>query len=124
MKAPFSSLRCAAELLEEDLSVADRARFLNNLRAETQRIQCIVDRLLELAALEARHGRLALASVDPREIAGEVVAGAGVTAAARRIVLRLEDGPPAPVKEERFLLAQAVSNLVQNALKFTPAGRQ
>lgn len=122
IKAPLSSIKGAAELLGEDLPAIERARFLGNLRAETQRIQGIVDRLLELAALEARHGRLALASVDLRAITGDVVAGASVAAEARRVELRLVGGPPAPVKGEGVLLAQAVSNLVQNALEFTPAG--
>jgi two-component system sensor histidine kinase CreC len=122
LKAPLSSIKGAAELLGEDLPAAERARFLGNLRAETQRIQGIVDRLLELAALEARHGRLALANVDLRAIAAEMVAGAGAAASARRVDLRLAEGEAAPVRGEAFLLGQAVSNLVQNALEFTPAG--
>lgn len=122
LKAPLSSIRGAAELLGEDLPAAERARFLGNLRSETERIQAIVERLLELAAIEARHGRLELAAVDLRAIAGEVVTGAEAAAAAKQIGLRLADGPPVPVNGERFLLAQAISNLVQNALEFTPAG--
>lgn len=122
LKAPLSSIKGAAELLGEDLPAAERERFLGNLRAETVRIQGIVDRLLELAALEARRGRLALADVDLRAVAAEVVAGAGAAAVARQVGLRLADGAAAPVKGEGFLLGQAVSNLVQNALEFTPAG--
>ncbi len=122
LKAPLSSIRGAAELLGEDLPAAERTRFLGNLRAETGRIQAIVDRLLELAAIEARHGRLDLTAVDLREIAREVVAGADAAATAKRVTLALRDGPPVPVQGERFLLVQAVSNLVQNALDFSPGG--
>ena len=122
LKAPLSSIKGAAELLGEDLPAAERARFLGNLRAETQRIQGIVDRLLELAALEARRGRLAAASVDLRAVAVQIVAGAGAAAAARRVTLRLADGSPTPVNGEASLLGVAISNLVQNALEFSPAG--
>jgi two-component system sensor histidine kinase CreC len=122
LKAPLSSIRGAAELLGEDLPAAERTRFLGNLRAETGRIQAIVERMLELAAIEARHGRLELAAVDLRLIAGEVVAGADAAAAAKRVALRLRDGPPVTVHGERFLLAQAISNLTQNALDFSMGG--
>jgi two-component system sensor histidine kinase CreC len=122
LKAPLSSIRGAAELLGEDLPAAERTRFLGNLRSETGRIQAIVERMLELAAIEARHGRLELAAVDLCVIAGEVVAGADGAAAAKRVTLRLKDGPPVRVRGERFLLAQAISNLAQNALDFSVSG--
>lgn len=122
LKAPLSAIRGAAELLGEDLPEADRARFLANLRAETERIQSIVDRLLELAALEARHGRLDLAEVDLRAVAAEMVGAASTAAAARKVKLTLVEGGPARVRGESFLLGQAISNLVQNALAFTPVG--
>jgi two-component system sensor histidine kinase CreC len=122
LKAPLSAIRGAAELLSEELPEADRARFLANLRAETERIQGIVDRLLELAALEARHGRLDLGTVDLRAVAGEIVAAASTSAAARRVTVTLAEGAPVRGRGERFLLGQAVSNLVQNALAFTPVG--
>jgi two-component system, OmpR family, sensor histidine kinase CreC len=122
IKAPLSAIRGAAELLEENLPPAERAKFLANLRAESARIQQIVDRLLQLATLEARHGRLELAAVDLRTVAQEVFAGALGTAAARRIALVFPEGPTVRVRGEKFLLAQAVTNLLQNALEFTPAG--
>jgi two-component system, OmpR family, sensor histidine kinase CreC len=122
LKAPLSAIRGAAELLGEDLPTADRARFLANLRAETERIQGIVDRLLELAALEARNGRLDLAVVDLRAVTAEIVAAAATAALARKVNLTLVEGGPVRVRGEVFLLGQAVSNLVQNALAFTPPG--
>lgn len=122
IKAPLAAIRGAAELLGENPPPADREKFLANLRAESARIQRIIDRMLELAALEARHGRLELAGVDLRAVAREVVAGALGSAAARRIALTVADGGAAEVRGERFLLIQAVTNLVHNALEFTPVG--
>jgi two-component system sensor histidine kinase CreC len=122
IKAPLSAIRGAAELLGEDLATEDRARFLANLRAETDRIRRIVDRMLELASLEARHGRVDLLDFDLRLLVQEVLAGALSVATARAVSLNLTPGPARPVRGERFLLAQAVTNLVQNALEFTPAG--
>jgi two-component system sensor histidine kinase CreC len=121
-KAPLTAIRGAAELLGEDLPPAERARFVANLRAESDRMQRLVERLLELAAIEARHGRVEFAAVVLREIAAEIVAAAQGGAAVRKVALTLADGAAPRVRAEKSLLAQAVGNLVQNALEFTPAG--
>jgi two-component system sensor histidine kinase CreC len=121
-KAPLSAIRGAAELLAENPPEPDRARFIANLRAESDRLQLIVDRLLELAALEARRAGAALAEVDLREVVQEVCDSACVTAGARRIALVWTPAAAPTVRGEKFLLAQAIGNLVHNALEFTPAG--
>jgi two-component system sensor histidine kinase CreC len=122
IKAPLSAIRGAVELLSEDLPATDRDRFLLNLRTETARIQHIVDRLLELASIEARHGRVELTSFDMRALVTEVLAASDGSATAKGITLKLQGGPGQPMRGERFLLTQAVTNLVQNALEFTPRG--
>lgn len=124
IKAPLAAIRGAAELLAEDAAMPapQRARFLQNLRTESARIQTIVEKLLQLAALEARRGLVDPAPVECRALLEEAVAAAEPVALARRISLTLTGGAGAEVIGERFLLLQAVSNLVQNALEFTPAG--
>ena len=52
IKSPLSAIRGAAELLEEKMESHQRARFLSNICNEANRIQEIVDRMLELSALE------------------------------------------------------------------------
>ena len=54
VKGPLSAIRGAAELLQEPMAEADRARFVANIARETQRIQELVDRMIELTALESR----------------------------------------------------------------------
>jgi len=54
VKGPLSAIRGAAELLQEPMADADRTRFIANIARETQRIQELVDRMLELTALESR----------------------------------------------------------------------
>lgn len=121
-KAPLSSIRGAAELLGEDLPHEDRARFLANVRAETERMQRIVDRLLELSSLEARNGRVNFAVVDLRAVVKECVATARSAGGLRGIAVTLAAGAATPVRGEKFLLEQSLGNLLHNALEFTPAG--
>lgn len=121
-KAPLSSIRGAAELLAENPPEADRARFIGNLRAESARLQQIVDRLLELAALESRRAGGGMTEVDLAEVMREVRAAAHAMAVARRVELTVTAEAAPRVRGEKFLLAQSIGNLVQNAVEFTPAG--
>jgi two-component system sensor histidine kinase CreC len=124
LKAPLSAIRGAAELLGEEMPRDERARFIGNLRAESERMQRVVERLLELSALEARNRPVNFGRVDLRELTDDVVAHARTIAAQRKIDLVFGEGAAGEVKGERFLLTQAVGNLLQNAIEFSPAGRE
>ncbi|MDP3073295.1 MAG: ATP-binding protein [Opitutaceae bacterium] len=122
LKAPLSAIRGAAELLGEEMPREDRARFIANLRAESARVQRVVDQLLELAALEARRAPAEFALIDLRAAAEEAIAAARGLAAARQVTLSLEGQAGAQVRGERIHLGHALGNLVQNAIEFSPAG--
>lgn len=122
-KAPLSAIRGAAELLAENPPEPDRARFVANLRAETDRLQRIVERLLELAALEARRADGGRIDVDLTGLLREREGAWRTAAAPRQIAVSVTLPATAPgVRGDRFLIEQAVENLVQNALEFTPTG--
>ncbi len=123
IKAPLAALRGAAELLAEDdasMPPAQRARFLQNLRTESARIQAIVEKLLQLAALENRRTLKAPAPVELAQLLRETLAAAEPALRAKNIRANLDAPAPQTVNGDRFLLVQAVSNLLQNALEFTP----
>jgi two-component system sensor histidine kinase CreC len=123
VKGPLSAIRGAAELLQEPMADADRARFVANIARETQRIQELVDRMMELTALESRKRLEPAAPVPLRALAAEVSASAAPTALARGLVVELLPGDDDPVVEgDAFLLQRALANLVDNALDFSPPG--
>ena len=123
VKSPLSAIRGAAELLQEPgMAQEQRQRFLANIERETQRIQEMVDRMMELTALETRR---ALEHVEPialRPLLEELLAGAQAAAAPRHIRVRLDVVQDAEVEGDRFLLRRAVSNLLDNAIDFSPDG--
>ena len=123
VKGPLSAIRGAAELLQEPMADADRARFIANIARETQRIQELVDRMMELTALESRKSLDHAEPVALRALAAEVAASAAPTAAARGLVVELLPGADDPVVAgDAFLLQRAIANLVDNALDFSPRG--
>ncbi|HEY2560584.1 MAG TPA: two-component system sensor histidine kinase CreC [Caldimonas sp.] len=123
VKGPLSAIRGAAELLQEPMADADRARFVANIARETQRIQELVDRMMELTALESRRSLDHAAPVALRALAVEVAASAAPAALARGVAVDVVPGDDDPVVEgDAFLLQRALANLVDNAIDFSPAG--
>ena len=122
VKSPLSAIRGAAELLQEPMPDADRARFVANIARETQRIQELVDRMMELTALESQRSLQAVAPVALRPLVDELAASAQASGAARGLKVEALPGDDALVEGDAFLLRRAIANLIDNALDFSPQG--
>lgn len=122
MKSPLSAIDGAAELLEGKMSEEDRTRFLANIRAECRRMREILDRLLELARLEQRQSLEARAPVRVHALGEELRVANEALLSAGGVAFRNEAPPGVVVTGDAFLLRQALGNLVDNAIQFTPPG--
>lgn len=122
LKSPLSAIRGAAELLREPMPPADHARFVANIERETQRIQDLVDRLMELVALESRMRLAEPVPVALLPLLKEQTASAAVAGAARGVRLQVDAPMEAWVRGDALLLGRAVGNLLDNALAFSPTG--
>ncbi len=123
IKAPLSAIRGAAELLiEPGMPPDQRARFLANIQRESARIQQLIDKLLQLSALEARKEPGPVEPVELCALARTVIDSLAGTLHARRLNIDLQSPTPVIVQGERFLLTQALANLLQNAAEFSPVG--
>jgi two-component system, OmpR family, sensor histidine kinase CreC len=124
IKSPLSAIRGAAELLQEPMAEERREQFLKNIRDETQRIQDLVDRLLELSSLEKRRGLADVQVVALDELLHDVIASLAPLADAKRVTVRVAGVAGVCLRGERFLLHRALANLLQNAIDFSPAGQE
>ncbi|MDF3937158.1 two-component system sensor histidine kinase CreC [Pseudomonas citronellolis] len=120
LKSPLAAIRGAAELLEGEMPAPQRARFVGNIAGESQRLQQLVERLLNLAQVEQRQGLEDSEPVQLQELVAELLQAN----LARLEGLRVENAVPveALVTGEAFLLRQALGNLLENALDFTAPG--
>lgn len=116
LKTPLAAIRGAAELLHDELPPADRARFVQQVDAQSRRLQAIVERMLELSKLEARRAPEHPAPVDLHALLREVAQAQGATARLRGA----DDTAIVPGDAE--LLRLALSNVLANALAQAPAG--
>ena len=123
MKSPLAAIRGAAELLDEEMPVDVRKRFLENIRAETARSERLIDRLLELSAIEGRASLEKPEELDFHAIVARAIDQARPLADAAHVILTPSaDGAPATLRGDAFILRAAVSNLLENAIDFSPPG--
>lgn len=121
LKSPVAAIRGAGELLQEDLPAADRARFSTQVVQQSERLQRLVDRLLELSKLEQRQHAEARHPVALNDCARTAIAHTQARAAQRGVALALA-GQGASGPWEAELITLALTNLLDNAIDFAPEG--
>jgi two-component system, OmpR family, sensor histidine kinase CreC len=122
IKSPLSAIRGAAELLQEPMPEERRAQFVKNIGEESKRIQDLIDRLLQLSSLEKRRGLADVMEVALAELLAEVLSSLAPVADARRVSISIWGAEGVTITGERFLLQRALTNLLQNAIDFSPEG--
>jgi two-component system, OmpR family, sensor histidine kinase TctE len=113
-----------AELAQRDISADEKAAALSNISIGIARTAHLINQLLMLARTEgAASSALPFAAVDLTRLAREVLANAYPAASAKQITLHFEAPDNALiVNGHRDLLHELTSNLVDNAIQYTPTG--
>jgi len=122
MKTPLAAIHGAAELLEEDLPEPERKLFVANIREQEERLQRLVERMLGLASLQHRQGLEGAVAVSLAEVITRMVSSKAARCVPKEIVIEIRGPIAATVRGEAFLLELALSNLLDNAIDFSPTG--
>src|SRR5436190_4130972 len=126
LKTPLASIRGSAELLEGAAGndLAAREKFLANIQSEVERLDRIVSELLKLSRIETQTPEMPPSSIDAGATARELGPVYQRRAADCSIAFQAEiAAEPLPVRIDELQLKQLLTNLLDNALQFTPAGR-
>jgi PAS domain S-box-containing protein len=125
LRAPLTSIYGFAEtLLREDVAFGEdeRRTFLSYIASEAERLTGIVDALLSVARLEAGDLQVQLAPTDLRDVVTDVVSSVQREVVnGRRFVIDVPEEPLA-ASADRDKVRQILTNLVDNAVKFSPHG--
>ena len=128
LKTPITAIRGYVEtLLDGALEDTDNARrFLDIVLRQAGRLDAIVDDLLTLSRIENRDGHeaIALAPAPVRPVLESAMQTCAVQAAERGIEVRVEGDSALRAIINAPLLEQAVINLLQNAITYSPSGAQ
>jgi signal transduction histidine kinase len=126
-RTPLTSLRHVTELLEEsdDVSPARRREFYGSLGRNTERLNRLVESLLDFSRMESGKKPFDLLPLDAGELAGRVAADFQQEAGPRGVTVHLDVGRPGPlhVRADSAALTNAVWNLLDNAVKYSPGAR-
>ncbi len=120
IKSPLSAIRGAAELLGEEMPAEQQKRFLENIRTEGSRIAKIVDTMLELAALENRRLQPDMEKLDLHSLIQTVLESKQPLISRKLLQFTVQQEKSSFFYGNSFLLHQALANLVQNAIDFSP----
>jgi signal transduction histidine kinase len=124
LRSPISRLRSRIEvaLMDERADAAEYRRVLEETVADTERILAVFNSLLTIAEAESGAPRERFAEIDLAELAREAFETYEPVAEEAGIALMIRAAQATRIRGERRLLAQAIANLLDNALKHVPRG--
>ena len=126
LKTPLTSIQGFSQAMLDGAITEPEgyARAAEVINSEAERMGRLVNDLLDLSRLQNSLDTLQLAPTDLAELLGQVVTAMQPQAAKAGVELKFDPpGAPAPTLADQDRLKQAFSNLIDNAIKFTPEGR-
>lgn len=121
MRTPLTAIRTVGEVgLREQRSAQDYRDVIGSMLEEADRLNRLVESLLTLARAEGGGARIEREPVDLTAITFEVIEHLSVLAEDKQQVVSFDAPGPVPVAADRLLLRQALINLLDNAIKFSP----
>jgi two-component system sensor histidine kinase ChvG len=125
LRNPLTSLRSAVETLPMAKTDANRKRLLDVIEHDVRRLDRLISDISDASRLDAELQRQEVGSIDiPNLLQALVSAANEIKPDAVKVTLAFEGAPPAgfkiPGHDSR--LGQVVSNLIDNARSFSPAG--
>lgn len=121
LKSPIAAIQGAAELMREEMPKEQRDHFLRNILEQNARQKQLIDKLLALVKVEKQQVLDVRSPIRLRELAGRVRHDCEARMAARRLVLDI-DVADIELAGDALLLRQALGNVIDNAIDFSPEG--
>jgi signal transduction histidine kinase len=120
LRTPLAGLHAMAEALTDGMA-SDPDRYHRQIRAEVGRLARMVDDLFELSRIEAGTLRLSPGQIAVEDLVNDTLASTEALARARGVRLTGETGAPLVIHADPQELSRALTNLLINAIRHTPA---
>lgn len=120
LKSPVSAIKGASEILTPAMPAIDQKRFIDNIQHEVDRIDDMINRLLSLVTVENQTQLENIEHFDFIPIINQVIKTKQVQVSKHSLAIKTSMPAILYVSGDQFLLAQAIDNLLQNAIDFSP----
>ncbi|NYF16911.1 signal transduction histidine kinase [Microbacterium sp. AK009] len=121
LRVPLAGIRAQAEALQDGLA-PDPDRYLDQIAAQVDRVNRLVDDLFAISRIDAGTLALRLQPTSLGDLASDVAADLRAVADAAEIDLSVEVDADATIDADPLQLGRAIANLVANALQHAPDG--
>lgn len=123
LKSPLTAIQAAAELLQNPLEASDQQRFSANILQQSQRVHQLIERLLQLSALEQQSYLTSTREVDLSHLCQTVIESRSGRMDQQQCILK-QHLEPLVIQGDAMLLEQALGHLLDNALDFAHRGAE
>jgi two-component system sensor histidine kinase CreC len=120
LKSPITAIQAALELISPSMPPEDQARFLAQIKSQSNRVQTIIQNMLGLAALEHQQQLQQVANVNLNDLIQMQIAHLSEKTHTLQTSIHAACRASLQIRADGFLLGQAIYNLLENALDFSP----
>jgi len=125
LRTPLTAIRSVGEVaLQTPKTPFEYRDVIGSMLEETDRLTHLVDSLLTLSRADAGHIRIQRADTPLLGLAQEASSLVEVLAEEKRQRISVEGDPTLIVSADRLILQQALVNLIDNAIKYSPTGAE
>jgi len=120
LKSPITAIQGAVELISPSMPPVDQVRFLAQIKTQANRVQTIIQNMLGLASLEHQQQLQQVSNVNVDALIQTQINHLSEKTHALQTNIHAACRADVFVKADSFLLGQAIYNLLENALDFSP----
>jgi len=120
LKTPIASIKGAAELLTEPMPESQRQQFISNIHNESNKLQVLVQHMLSLAEIENRQSLSNIQAINLDDLLTNIIHTLSTNINAKSLHITIKPAKGININGEAFLIEQALSNLINNAISFSP----
>ena len=128
LKTPLAVIKMHVKNLAryyKRLSSSRREQLLSSVQRQVDLLEKLIENILELSRLDSGEVRLTLSKLDLIPLVEQIITEVDALAASKNVTLRWHKPPASKamlVRADGQQLARVVRNLIDNAIKYTPAG--